>query len=505
MKKVSRLLLYLLGGSVAVFTVLLLAVNLYVQSRATQTRIEDELSRRLGTRIHFQRISVTPWFGLKLRGITIPQSDSSLGRDFLKADAFRLRIRFLSLFAQELVIKEVSLVHPTVVWAQNKDGKWRIPATPALATSEPVAQPATTVEGSPAAPVEETAPVVAPAPSTGRIAPPAAFTPEVRRVTLSNGNFHFLASDGQPVAAFEGLRFRSSLRHSTELRGNATIAKIALRDRFFLENLTSPVKYDRSDLELSDIHAGAAGGEVTGSFVMQQMEPGSPFTAKVAFRELQADQLVSDAGGPKGMIRGRLEGQLSATGKTADPDALTGAGEIYLRDGEIRKYTLLVALGQILQIDELSQLHFDEAHAKYHIEPGVVIVDELLLTSPNIRVAASGTIGFDGKLQLNSKLAINERIRAQLFRGMRESFQPTAEAGFAAVDFKVSGSVGKPKTDLMSKLVGRDLKDLGGIIKGFLHGGKPKPRRAPVSDTPAEVVAPAAAPTEPATEPAGTP
>ncbi|MDQ6623006.1 MAG: AsmA family protein, partial [Verrucomicrobiota bacterium] len=129
MKKIRRAVLYLLGGMLALFVALLLAVNLYVQAQGTQARIESELSRRIGTKLHIQRISVTPWGGLKLRGITIPQTDPAVQRDFLKADAFRLRIRFLSLFARELVITEVSLINPTVVWAQNSDGKWRIPSS----------------------------------------------------------------------------------------------------------------------------------------------------------------------------------------------------------------------------------------------------------------------------------------------------------------------------------------------------------------------------------------
>ena len=114
----------------------------------------------------------------------------------------------------------------------------------------------------------------------------------------------------------------------------------------------------------------------------------------VNFQDLEVDTLVADAGGPAGMVEGRLEGRLEANGKTADPNALDGVGEIHLRDGQVRQYSLLVALGQLLQIDELSRLQFDEAQVKYHITPGVVTVDELVLSSANIRLSAVGTISF---------------------------------------------------------------------------------------------------------------
>src|SRR3954469_20625142 len=133
----SRILLIALGLIVGVALLILLGVNMYVQSRGTQARIQQELSQRLGMPLRVQRVSVTPWWGLKLTGITIPQNQPGVSPDFLTAKTFRLRIRFSSLFGGHLVIKEVSLVNPEVVWAQNADGKWRVPSRPVEATPPP--------------------------------------------------------------------------------------------------------------------------------------------------------------------------------------------------------------------------------------------------------------------------------------------------------------------------------------------------------------------------------
>src|SRR5438046_4214112 len=143
----SRLLLIGLGLIVGVALLILIGVTMYVQSRGTQARIQQELSQRLGTTLCVRRISVTPWAGLKLSGITIPQSQPGVFADFLTAQTFRLRIKFGSLFSQRLVIKEVSLIKPEVIWAQNQDGKWRVPSTsaapggPALSQAKTVALP----------------------------------------------------------------------------------------------------------------------------------------------------------------------------------------------------------------------------------------------------------------------------------------------------------------------------------------------------------------------------
>jgi hypothetical protein len=187
-----------------------------------------------------------------------------------------------------------------------------------------------------------------------------------------------------------------------------------------------------------------------------------------------------------------LEGTLEAAGKTADANALTGRGEIYLRDGEVQQYSLLVALGQILQIEELTQLHLQQAEVKYHITPGLVTIDELTLHSPNIRLSATGTITFAGKLRLESQLAANDKVRSQLFRAIRENFQPTNEPGYAAIVFQVSGTVDQPKTDLMDKLVGQDLKDLGGVLNSFFGGGKSKKKKRSANESAGAAASPAA-------------
>src|SRR6058998_2249553 len=109
-----------LGALIALGAVLLLGVNLYVQSQGAQAKIQQELSRSLGVSLTIRSMSVTPWGGLELSRITIPQTSSEVSpTHFLEAKTFRLRVRFLSLFSQRLVIKEVSLINPRVVWPQD--------------------------------------------------------------------------------------------------------------------------------------------------------------------------------------------------------------------------------------------------------------------------------------------------------------------------------------------------------------------------------------------------
>jgi hypothetical protein len=209
-----------------------------------------------------------------------------------------------------------------------------------------------------------------------------------------------------------------------------------------------------------------------------------------------AQELVQDAGGPKGIVKGKLEGNFAASGKTADPNALTGKGEISLRDGRVQQYSLLVLLGQLLQIEELKELQLEQAEARYHLEPGLVTIDELILRSPNIRLTASGTVAFDGALHLDSQLAINERIRRQLFKPIRENFQPINEPGYSAIAFQVGGTIDRPHTNLMDRLVGRDISTMLNSLFGGKKEQSKKKKKKQIAEEPAFAPGPSASPEE---------
>lgn len=515
MQKLGRLILIVIGGLLVLGAVGLLAVNLYVQSEGTQARIQRELRQRFGANLSIGRISVTPWSGVRLSGITIAQGPQG-GGNFLEAENFGLRIAFLSLFSNRLVFKEVSLVRPNVVWPQNAAGKWRLPdlrterhAEKKSAQNPPAEPSPTQAPAVEPPPVESASPVMEqplPAPVEKTIRSAADFASEIHKIILVDGNFRFLDRSGGLVANFGGVGFRASLSNSSALHGNARVANVSLRDHFFLQQLKSPVRYDGDGLNLAQISAHTGGGEISGKFSIQPESDDSPFHIEMKFRNVEADQLIGEAGGPTGVLQGRLEGTLQADGKTTEAEALTGTGEVVLHDGQVRQYDLLVALGQIFQIEELTQLHLEQADAKYHLSPGVVNVDQLNLRSANIRLSATGTVSFRGKLHLSSRLAINEKVRGQLFKPLRAKFQPTDDPEYSAVDFEVTGTLDRPKTNLLERVVGRDLKDLVNSFFGGGKGDKPKKKKGAKAEdgtSPEPVPDQSAPPAEPS--PAGSP
>src|SRR5204862_8017709 len=135
----------------------------------------------------------------------------------------------------------------------------------------------------------------------------------------------------------------------------------------------------------------------------------------------------------------------------------------------------------------------EQADAKYHFRPGLVTVDQLVLRSPNIRLTSSGTVAFDGTLQLKSQLAINDRIRGQLFKPIRDNFHRIDDPGYSAIEFQVGGTIDRPSTNLVEQVVGRDISSM---LDSFFGGKKDrlkkkkKPTEEAITAAPSPAISP---------------
>lgn len=490
MRRLRQSILWLLALLVALATILLVAANLYVQSQGTQNRLQQEISQRLGMPLHVQRVSVTPWGGLTLSGIALNSHAANTLPTFLTAKSFRLRANLRSIFRPPLIVKDIALIEPVVVWPQDESGKWRLPGSHARggpAGTSPEPTPRLKPE---AAPDFRTPLTPGPGASTARSSLPA------QHMRLIDGRFDFVDYNLRPLARFEGVQLSSAVREENTLRGKAEVGKINLQERLHFSNLQTPLVFEKGSLFLNRISAHLARGDVLGDFVMQTQAADSPYTAHAELSRVQANDLVVEAGGPADVLSGILDGAIEVSGNTTDFHALSGSGHLQLSAGRVQQFAILAVLGELLQIEELTQLNLQDAETKFHFANGEVALDSMSLRSPNLRLNATGTVSFEGKLALNAALAINDKIRGQLPRAVRENFAATSEAGFYSLDFHVTGSVSKPRTDLMERVIGHDLRDLGSVVDALLGRSKKKKKEPSSSETatPAEV-SPTPAPT----------
>ena len=118
-KKLSKAILIALGAVLALAIAVVFGINLYIQSPGVQSRLQEEISRSLRVPLKITNTSVTPWSDLRITGITVPNG----GTNLLEAASFNARYRLWPIFSGKLVIYNMSVDSPTIVWPQNADRK----------------------------------------------------------------------------------------------------------------------------------------------------------------------------------------------------------------------------------------------------------------------------------------------------------------------------------------------------------------------------------------------
>ena len=85
----------------------LLAVNLYVQSPDTQSRLRELVSENLGYPVSVFRITFTPWNGFHLQDVSI--QDPAVDFPILKAQDLWIQCNFLPLLRRKLIVRQIFL------------------------------------------------------------------------------------------------------------------------------------------------------------------------------------------------------------------------------------------------------------------------------------------------------------------------------------------------------------------------------------------------------------
>ncbi|MEA3188493.1 MAG: hypothetical protein QOD99_2323 [Chthoniobacter sp.] len=457
MRKLSKGILWALGGLFGLAIIGMLGINLYVESAGTHARIERELSSALGTPVHMVSATVTPWSGLKINGIAVPQADGE--GDFLKASSVAAFFQFWPLFHRQLIVDEIAVNQPQVAWIQSAGEKWRLPAEEKIA--------AVSVEKPPKPEV------TAPEPAEKPVKTP--FTVTVKHFRVNRGSFEFFDQKRKRLVSFADVKVDGSSSVATGAEGSATSNYVSLQDTVSLQNLRAPFRFVSGQLLLNDVSADLAGGTLGGGFALQTDEKRSPFTVDLKFTNVDLNQLLSEAGALSGQISGAATGWLDLYGHAGDPQSVGGSGYLTLVNGRMQQYELFQMLGQALQIPELTRLDLQQAQVGFRVGEGSVQVDEILMRSPNIKLTAHGDVRFDGALRLDARLTINQRISRQLPAFVETNFLPGEEPDTRYVDFAITGTVSKPRADLMDRILGRKIQKEVGALFQNIFGGKRKP------------------------------
>lgn len=484
MKKVSKAILIVLTVVGALAVALVVGLNFYVQSPGAQARIQEELSKALRLPLKITKSSVTPWSDLKITGISIPSGDAN----FLEATSFNAHYRLWPLLEGKLVITEMRVDSPKIIWVQNAGGKWALPEPEEAAeVSKEASKTAHTPDpGAPTeAPSKEKTPKTVKSDKSDRSdkAEPKKknFDVIINRFDIKDGSFQMLDSDHKPVATFTGVNMVYTKLTAEMLEGTAAIAKAVWNDGYTLENIKTPFSYQTANQEmwLPEFTATLAGGALRGNYRSHAGPKHTPFNATLEFDGVKLDPLVVQSGGEAGQATGVLRGKLEFHGETDRMDKVEGEGSLHIRDGRFRQLELFQTIARILDITELADLHIADGQADFHVAGDKIMVDLVDLQAQNLALMAkNGTLRPDKndkkvrKIALDARLSVDDAIVARLPGKIPESFTPDAQPGRHGIDFNVSGTTSNPKTNLGDKLIATTINGQFNNLLGTLFGEK---------------------------------
>jgi type II secretion system protein N len=478
-KKVAKSILTGLGGALVLAGIVLLLINVYLQSAAVQNKIQQSLGEAFDVPIEIRTISFMPPGGLKLSGIAVPSGDES-SPFFLRAVSVTVRFRLSPLFRHRFVIQDITVRNPIIHWKQSPRGKWQPPTekrreTPEFLTEEPALPLASESPSLPETPERPEATETPEAPEAARELPPEKgprFEVHVQHFNIQNGNIQLRDRDGDPLVDFTGINIGSDWSSSKNTAtGKARARETRIVDSILLEKLSTKFKSSPDALQLRQIDAKIGGGNLAAEFDAILDDPQLPFRMSAEFSDVELSQLLADAGVESSHLSGKMTGKLKLRGGMRDRDRATGEGFVSVEGGSFRQYGILQMIGDQLRIRELSELELEQATAKFRVHDGKVLVDDLVLKSPNIKIQVKGTVKLNGRLKLDARLTINDTISRQLPGFIEDNFTRIKDSDHRYVDFDITGTVDAPDTELMRAILWKKHEEAAKQIFRQIFGG----------------------------------
>jgi len=443
-----------------VFVIILLCINLYLQSSGVQERLRKCAEQALGAPVMIRSTSYFPWSGLVLRDIAIPDPETK-NYNIVQADALRIRFAWGPLWHRRFVVTECTLFQPQVIVRQVDNGDWLLPVPPVRTPEVPI-PPATETPSAPASPK-----AAANAPS---------FKAELRHFRLGSGSILLVDARGRHVLFLERVDIDADISPDLKVNGNVVIGHMDIASAIKPKRIQGDFTWDGSALDFPAIEGNVAGGKLTGSYHL--VCGGNPsFTLHAALDNVSLKKLTEDAEIEPGKTEGTLHGTLDLAGDPRNSASTTGKGHFELKSATLKPVDFIAKVGELLNIDELQLLQLKEARLDLTVANERVQVDDLTLKSENLILHGQGPVRFNGKMNLDAQLLIDHKLQRQLKGMLGNNFVASDDPDYRQLPFSVTGNIDSPRTDLLDKLIGIKIgSDVGGLLKNLFHAA-PSPKQ----------------------------
>lgn len=497
MRSIAKPILIISGILFVLCATAVLCLNIYLQSAGVQLKLRQAVSRATGFEPVINQTYYTPWSGLALSGIKIPQADNAK-KPLLAVRSVKCRVSLPALFQGRILIKDVTFEQPSLLVVQGQSGVW--PGGSALPFQDLDKKPAVPRQGPQDAeiaklPTPDTKPDSdqSPPPSARAAEPPKEMpvraTPLiVENIRIHEGKAFFYPAQGRPIR-LEGLKAEGKVSQDGSATGVFGIKTAAFSEMARCTDITGNFEYHDGHLKITDIQGSWAQGTLKGGLEVSKT-PTPFFTSSLAAENVSLQKLAEEAGFTAEGTQGFLFAKTNLQGIPGQPESFTGEASASLTEARMQPIDPLRQLGELLRINELRILELRNAQTTLTIRDGKILVDRLELESSNLLVDATGQAGLDGSLDLDARFHVTQKLLKDSLGFMGSKFQTSDREGYSHMPFSITGTMTRPKSDLLDKLVGVRLgDDVGGLLKNLLR--MPKKEKKKKETKPAATPTPA--------------
>ena len=336
MPKFAKRCFFLAAGFLGAAAIVLLCINLYLQSDGVQQRIRDAALQSLGTEVKIRSTMYTPWTGLVLRGVSVADPTNA-NLNIVEATALRVRFSFAPLLKNRFVITECTLFEPKLIVRQLENGDWFVPL-PSARTQAP--------EGSKEA-----------SPSTAK---GSFFKTELQQFRLRSGNIVFLNAKNRAIATLDRAHISGQIASDQSVMGIFEVGKADFFNSLKPRKIGGPFTWDGKVLDFPDIQGSLAGGKLNGNYRIASGDKPS-FVLGLQFSGVLLRKLAEEAQLEPGKTEGILQGSVDLGGDPRESHSTMGSGHFELVSAKLKPMDFLIKLGELLNIDELQLLKLSDA------------------------------------------------------------------------------------------------------------------------------------------------
>lgn len=425
---------------------LLLAVPLVggilLRTETVQRRIREGLSLGTGMQVNWESVEPGFWSATRMTHLTASNQEGSS----VSAKKAYVKLELLPLVVGRLVFREIRLEGVRLICLE--------PGSPRAGAQAEAAAGKAEVPKSKAFEAKRRSLLKA-----------------LRVLHVSEAAVDWQLADGRTKLQMEGVDLRLRLNEKNEGSGELTMNRCTWMDVVVLKEGRAEMRLVDGILRMETIKAACGEGVISGSGEATLFAP-QTFAVRLNAGDVDLGKMSDDL--PNLRLSGKAQGALQMEGALVDDASWRGGARLEIRDGKLKGVNLLQMLGQIFQIQEISNFQIKQGVANVRIAERKMWLDEFKLDGGDLLLSAPGTLDFERNLALNAKLSVSERLlNGRVAQLLGRGFSAPDGAGLRSIGFQVAGTLDKPSTNLMDKVVG---EGLGGVVNQLL-GGFLKPRK----------------------------